>query len=77
MQQGVNITFSKNHILVLSDLLYRINSQKSLDDVYVDQAEQRALWDLESIIEKNCAEIISWDYLQALRDARNELRDKE
>lgn len=77
MEAKYNIQFTGDELLVLSDLIYRINNSKVLDNFFVDQAEQKALWTLENIIEKNTSNIFSWDYLKELEKARENIRDKE
>lgn len=77
MNDKVIINLSQDQALVLWELLYRVNSQKILNNFFEDQAEQRILWDLEGILEKNTSSIISWDYLKCLEKARFVVRDKD
>ncbi len=77
METKCNIKLSCDELLVLSDLIYRINNSIILNDFFVDQAEQRVLWTLENILEKNTSNIFSWDYLEDLKKARENIRDKE
>lgn len=77
MTKKINIELSQEQILVLGDLLYRINSKKILDSFFEDQAEQRVLWDLEWIMEKNTTSIFSSNYLDMLKKARDLVRDKD
>jgi len=44
--QKINIQLSDNELLVLSELIYRINKNKILDNFYEDQAEQVIMWTL-------------------------------
>lgn len=73
----INIELTQDQILVLWELLHRINSKKILNNFFEDQSEQRILWDLESILEKNTSNIFSWNYLIDLKLARDNLRDSE
>ena len=53
MKTKYNIQLTGDELLILSDLLYRINNSKVLDDFFIDQSEQRVLWTFENILEKN------------------------
>lgn len=77
METKYNIQLGQDELLVLSDLIYRINNSNILKDFFIDQAEQRILWTLENILEKNTSSIFSWDYLEILEKARENIRDKE
>ncbi len=72
-----NIELTGDELLVLSHLVYKINTSKVLDDFFEDQAEQRILWTLENILEKNTSNIFSWNYLEEVKKARDNVRDKE
>jgi hypothetical protein len=72
-----NISLSGDELLVLSDLLYRINNSDILNDFFEDQAEQRVMWTLENILEKNTSKIFDKNYLLSLKEARDNIRDKE
>lgn len=76
MNNEIIIKLSQEQSIVLWDLLFRVNSKKILDDSFEDQSEQRILWDLESIIEKETSDIFSGDYLENLAKARESIRDK-
>lgn len=75
MSKKVSIEFSNDEILVLSELLHRINSENILHDFFHDQAEERILWDLESALERNISSVINGDYLTDLHNARKNIRD--
>ncbi len=77
MNNKISVKFTRDELLVLSDLIYRINSKKVLNNFFEDQSEQRVLWDLESMLEKNTSNILSWDYLKDLKKARENIRDKD
>jgi hypothetical protein len=67
------IARSSDHMLVLYDLVVRLNEEDRVQ--FVDQAEQRALWDLESGLERELADVLSADYQERVRGARARLRD--
>lgn len=77
MTDEIIIKLSQEQAVVLWDLLFRINSKKILSDFFEDQAEQRILWDLESTLEKNTPNIFSWNYIEDLKKARENIRDKD
>ncbi|WP_421764860.1 hypothetical protein [Ekhidna sp.] len=71
----MNIELSNEEALVLFELLSRIsNADTKLD--FVDQAEQRVLWNLEAELEKQLTVPLLTNYKEQLEAARNELRDK-
>jgi hypothetical protein len=73
----INIELTNEEVLVLWNLLYRINNSDILNNFFEDQAEQRVLWDLECILEKNTDKIFDRNYLSYLKEARDNIRDKE
>ncbi len=77
MKTKYNIQLTGDELLILSDLLYRINNSKVLDDFFIDQSEQRVLWTFENILEKNTSNIFSWNYIEDLKKARENIRDKD
>lgn len=42
-----------------------------------DSAEWRALWNLECVLEKSLAEVLSPDYTRIIEDAKGRLTDSE
>ncbi len=72
-----NIELREEEVLVLSDFLYRMDKNDSLKELFVDQAEQRAIWNLDAYLEKINPSILGKTYLESVKDARNKLRDKE
>jgi hypothetical protein len=76
MENITNIPLNDNELLVLSDLISRINKSRILDTFFVDQAEQRMLWNLECLLEKNTPNIFSPDYTEDVKRAREAIRDK-
>ena len=75
MDQAVTLDMSGDLALVLLALVARLNQDESV--LFEDQAEQRALWDLESLLESSIAAVLSPDYHSLLREARERLRDNE
>ena len=51
MNDKINIILAKDEAIVLFDFLARFN-QNDNKEVFEDQAEQKILWDIESILEK-------------------------
>lgn len=71
----VNITRTADEALVLFEFLSRYSDSEQLN--IVDQAEQRALWNLCCIFEKKSVAPFDMEYGQALSEARARLRDEE
>jgi hypothetical protein len=74
MSQKVQIELTGDEALVLFELLSRYSDSESL--VIEDQAEQRALWNLFGVLEKQLAEPLRLEYVELLQGARERLRDK-
>lgn len=72
----INIKLTRNESLVLFEFLRRIDEQEDLN-IFVDQAEERVLWDIESKLEENLDEIFKKDYRYIIQKAREDVRDKE
>jgi 16S rRNA U1498 N3-methylase RsmE len=73
MSESVEISLSSDAALVLLALVARLNEG---DHVQLeDQAEQRVLWDLESVLESSVAVTLVSDYANRLRQARDRVRD--
>jgi hypothetical protein len=71
----VQISLTAEEALVLFEFLRRYSDSEQLN--IVDQAEQRALWNLCCIFEKKSVAPFNMEYGQALSEARARLRDKE
>lgn len=67
------ITLSNEHMLVLFDMISRLNSDESV--LFADAAEQRVLWDLEAELERTLPVVLSPDYRAQVDAARSRLRD--
>lgn len=71
---GIRISLSNEEALVLLDWLTRFNES---ENTFQDQAEERVLFDLESILEQKMSDTFSDNYsavLQKARDKINELK---
>ncbi len=77
MNNETIIKLTNDQIIVLWELLFRINSKNLLKDFFEDQSEQRVLWDLEWILEKNTSTILSENYITSLKKARENIKDKD
>ena len=73
----INIELTSDELIVLSDLINRLSDTNFLNNFYEDQAEERALWNLDAILEKNTAKILNKNYSEELQISRNNLRDNE
>jgi hypothetical protein len=70
----VQISLTADEALVLFELLWRFSDTNTL--AIVDQAEQRALWNLQCVLEKQLIAPFNTDYSELLRCARERLRDE-
>ncbi len=70
----MSISLSADEALVLYEFLSRYGDSNRLE--IVDQAEQRALWDLCALLEKALVEPLDPAYQELLNAARERLRDK-
>jgi Colicin D len=73
MSDEIAISLSSDSALVLLALISRLNEGDQVE--FDDQAEQRVLWDLESVLEAAVAATVASDYLDRLRLARDRVRD--
>lgn len=72
----VRLGLSPDQALVLFDWLTR-TSAAGQPAGFVDQAEQRLLWDIEATLETLLPAPMAVDYRERLAAARNRLRDTE
>jgi hypothetical protein len=70
----VNIELTKDEAIVLFEFLVRFNENDNLTS-FEDQSEQRVLWDLECILEKELSEPFRADYKEIVKKARDTVRD--
>lgn len=71
----VRIELTSDEALVLFEFLQRFSESDKL--VLEDQAEQRALWNLTCILEKELAQPFAVNYGELLSQARDRLRDND
>ena len=69
----VQLALTRDEALVLHDLLQRFSASGSLG--IEDQAEERALWNVCCLLERELVEPLSSVYAEALAAARSRLRD--
>jgi hypothetical protein len=70
----VKIELTSDEALVLYDWLTRFNQRA--DTGFVDQAEERVLFDLEAMLEKTLVAPLQSDYADVLAQARSNVRDE-
>ncbi len=70
--RNIFIELNKNEALVLFEWLHTLNEQESLFVVH-GSAEQRILFDLESVLESALPEILSEHYAKILNNARKDI----
>lgn len=72
----IKIELSSDEALVLLKWGTRFNAGNHIAGSHTsDQAEERVLWDLESILETQLAQPLSDDYEKRLSSARERVRD--
>ena len=71
----LNISLTRCEALVLFDFLARINLESN-QNIIADQAEQRVLWDLEAILEKQLPEVVDSKYCEKVNEARKQINNK-
>ncbi len=71
----IAIELTNKEALVLFEFLRRSDDEGICS--FADQAEQRVLWDVKAILEKQLVEILSPDYDRLLQEARDQVRDSE
>lgn len=71
----VNIKLTKDEAIVFFEFLTRFNKNDDLTR-FDDQSEQRVLWDIECILEKQLSEPFRADYQKIVLKAREAVRDE-
>lgn len=71
--EDIEVKLTKDEALVLFELLARFSDTDHL--TIQDPAEERALWNLNCLLEKTLAEPFSPDWLSILESARSRLRN--
>jgi hypothetical protein len=74
--QNINIELTKEEAIVLFEFLGRFNEKDDLSR-FEDQSEQRVLWDIECILEKELSEPFRVDYQEIIKKARESVRDEK
>lgn len=69
----VTLVLARDEALVLFEFLSRFSDTNKLS--IIDQAEERALWNLTCVLEKVLVEPFGTDYEERIRQARERLRD--
>jgi len=72
----VNIELTNDEAIVFFEFLGRFNENDDLSR-FEDQSEQRVLWDIESILEKELSEPFRANYQEILKKARETVRDEK
>ena len=72
----VNIELTNDKAIVFFEFLGRFNENDDLSR-FEDQSEQRVLWDIESILEKELSEPFRANYQEILKKARETVRDEK
>lgn len=70
----ISFDLSKDEALVLFEFLARFNKEPRAN-VFEDQAEERVLWHLEALLERQLLEPFDPSYAKLLQEARDRLRD--
>ena len=70
MTDEIIISLTKYEAVLLLEFVSRFNKSESIQDV----SEKRALWNLESLLEKGIPEIFSDNYGEVLEEARKNLQ---
>jgi hypothetical protein len=76
MADKVTIELTKDEALVLFDFLGRFK-QKEHNDIFEDQAEQKALWIVEGQLEKTLIEPFDPNYTNIIKQSRDNIRDEQ
>ncbi|GAA4748407.1 hypothetical protein GCM10023350_36670 [Nocardioides endophyticus] len=74
MADEISLVVSQDQALVLFEWLARTGNAGE-PAPFEDQAEQRVLWDLESVLEAALTEPLDDDYQPKLEAARSRVRD--
>jgi hypothetical protein len=73
MNETVRLELTRDEAVVLFEFLSRYSDSGAL--TIEDQAEQRALWNLLCLLERQLVEPLRSEYGELLRQARERLRD--
>lgn len=73
--EKIKIELTRQEALVLFEYLRRCDDEGKY--AFADQAEQRVLWDLECVVQKQLVEVFDPQYATLLKNAWAALRDPE
>ena len=74
-EDDIQISLTKDEALVLFEMLSRFSDKEKLNIEH--RSEERALWNLNCLIEKQLVEPIKENYLELLHAARERLKGEE
>lgn len=74
IKKAVAIELTGDQALVLFEWIRRFNEGDAKD--LEDQAEERVLWDIAAMLEKELVEPVAQDYDRLLAEARAAVRDR-
>ena len=74
--KNVNILLTEDEAIVLFEFLGRIKESNGSNS-FEDQAEERVLWNIECILEKELSEQFRADYQEIVKKARENVRDEK
>ena len=72
----ITIKLTKDEALVLFELLSRF-SENDNKEIFLDAAEEKALWVIEEQLEKILVEPFKPNYQDIIQEARNRIREVE
>jgi hypothetical protein len=75
LQEKVTVELTRKEALVLYEYLRRCDDNEEY--AFIDQAEQRVLWDLEIALQPQLSEVFDPNYGELLTVAWEEIRDSE
>lgn len=74
-QPEITVTLSSAEAIILFDFLSRFSQHDTLS--IEDQAEERVLWDLLCLLEKQLVEPLLPNFAELVFQARDQVRDRE
>jgi hypothetical protein len=74
-ERKVTLDLSPDEAIVLFEWLHRFNEAENNE--FVDQAEQRVLWNIEAMLESALTEPLHPNYVELIAAARARVRDRE
>ena len=74
-EDDIQISLTKDEALVLFEMLSRFSDKEKLNIEH--QSEERALWNLNCLLEQQLVEPFKENYLELLHAARERLKDEE